>query len=184
LKIAVFGSAVSTDARIITMADAVGKAIAECGATIVTGGCAGLPGAAAESALQHKGSMIGYSPGRDAKEHASMGLPEIKGTAEYIPKDYKHAGNLAVCLKYRNVTSCADADACVIIGGRIGTLNEFTNMFDMGKVIGVLEGVAGTSGLIRKIIEISGKESGARLIYDTDPYELVHRIMELVENGA
>ena len=33
----------------------------------------------------------------------------------------KHAGEKTVCRKYRNVISCANVDAGIIIGGRIGT---------------------------------------------------------------
>src|SRR3989344_7511153 len=88
---------------------------------------------------------IGFSPATDAEAHArKYGCP-TEGFSElvFIPKTYPHAGDIAVCRKYRNVASIAVVDMAIIIGGRIGTMNEFTIAYDLGKKIGLFENSGG-----------------------------------------
>ena len=76
--------------------------------------------------------------------------------------------------------TCADCDAGIIIGGRIGTLNEFTNLYDMIKVIGALKGSGGTADLIPKILE-EAKKKGGTVIIEEDPKILVDKVIEEVQ---
>lgn len=69
----------------------------------------------------------------------------------FIPKDYEFTKNKQVSLKYRNVTSTASCDAGIIISGRWGSLNEFTNLYDMGKIIGVLIGTGGVADELEEL---------------------------------
>ncbi len=176
MKIAVFGSAVGKSEH----AAVIGKEIAKHGATIITGGCAGLPGDAASACIKAGGKHIGYSPGRDLKEHLEFGLPEIEGLV-FIKKDFEFAGNRKVCLKYRNILSCADCDAAIIINGRIGTLNEFTLCYDFGKIIGILEGSGGCTQYLDDISKTANKKTGSRMIFEKDPKKLVEMIIDGTE---
>jgi len=185
-KIGVFGSAIGAEKDIEEKAYLIGKEIANQNCILITGGCCGLPYLASKGAFENKGKTIAYSPGADLGEHTNnYGLPkDVFGEFVFIPEDYSFRGNKPVCLKYRNVTSCAEADAGIIIGGRIGTINEFTNLYDMGKVIGILKGSRGSTDIIPEIVKSANKDSGAILIYEYDLVELVKKIVnELKKKG-
>ncbi len=175
MKVAVFGSGSASRLR---EAEEIGFLLAEAGATVLTGGCGGVPGAAARAAKSRGAEVVAYSPGRDLDEHRRMGMQDCGHTGYvFVDRSYPHAGNAAVCLKHRNVMSCADADACIIVEGRIGTLNEFTNMHDMGKAIGVLLGSGGCADMVREITGAIGKKTSARIVYDNVPRSLVRRVV-------
>jgi ethanolamine utilization protein EutP (predicted NTPase) len=63
-------------------------------------------------------------------------------------------------------------------------MNEFTNLFDMGKVIGVLtktDGIADEFERLNKIIKKPGK---AKVIFNDDPEELIDMVLaELSQNN-
>jgi len=187
MKIAVFGSGsigspkLHNDLR--QKAFDIGRLLAEKGATLITGGCGGLPQEAAKGAKSAGGHTVAYSPGTDMDEHKKFKYP-IDNYDEFIYVPGHYSFSFGAALKYRNVISCNVSDACVIIGGRIGTMNEFTNMFDMGKVIGVLEGTGGVADYIKKIVEMANKDMGQTIIYDTDPKKLVDKIIKVIESGA
>jgi hypothetical protein len=56
-------------------------------------------------------------------------------------------------------------------------LNEFTIAYDEGKIIGILERTGGISDHLRKIIRICNKETGAKILYDSDPKKLVEKVL-------
>ena len=69
-------------------------------------------------------------------------------------------------------------DAGIIISGRWGTMNEFTNLHDMGKVIGVLTGTGGVADDLSSLSKKIHKPSKAVVIFDSSPEQLVKRILE------
>ncbi len=180
MKIAVYGSArgnISEDAR--EKARRVGRAIAENNAVLVTGGCPGLPYEAVLGANEAHGKCIAFSPAVNLKSHKQTGFP-FEGFSEFVfvPGNYKHADNDLICRKYRNVASVSYADAAIIIGGRIGTMNEFTIAYDLGKSIGVLTGTGGiTNNAIKILLQESDKQTGSVVIFDADPQKLVQLII-------
>jgi len=125
------------------------------------------------------GECIAYSPATTLEEHIERYKMPTEGFTDFVfvPKEYKHAGNKRVCLKYRNVSSVADADAAIIISGRIGTMNEFTIAYDLGKKIGVL---TRTGGIAREAIHVllrdAKKDTGAEIVYASTPFALVEKI--------
>lgn len=153
-------------------AKTVGKEIAKRGSVLLTGATTGVPYWAAIGAKEEGGMSIGFSPAQTKKEHVE----------EYeMPTDnfdmimYSGFGFSA-----RNLLLMRAADAIIFICGRTGTLNEFTICYEDGRVAGVLEETGGTADMIRDIIEVSDKE-GPEVIYDTDPEQLVDRLIEVVE---
>ncbi len=66
----------------------------------------------------------------------------------------------------------------MIAGGRSGTLGEFSIAYDEGKLIGVLEGTGGITSEIKTIVSIIRKKTGAKVIYDADPQNLVRKLIE------
>lgn len=186
-KIGVFGSAVGSKKEIEEKAYLIGKAIAEQNCILTSGGGMGLPHIASKGAFENSGKVIAFSSCKNMTEHNKRYETQENVYTDhiFIPEDYPYINNKFICFKYRNVTSCAASDAGIIIGGRIGTLNEFTNLYDMGKVIGVLVGSEGPSELIPKIIEKANKnDAGAIVIYEKDPVELVKKIIDELKRRA
>jgi hypothetical protein len=183
MKIGVYGSAAGafTDG-LKDKAREIGRAIAKKGHTLVTGGCTGLPHEAVLGAMEFKGRCVAFPPVTDMEALKKANQP-TEGFAEFIfvPKDYEYADDILVCRKYRNVSTAAYIDAAIIICGRIGTMNEFTNVYDIGKPIGVLTGTGGiTKRAIKVLLEDIDKVTGARVIFESDPAKLV----ELICGGA
>ena len=170
-KIGIFGSANGTPENVIKNAETIGKELGKRGEIVITGATSGIPHAASISAHKNGAEVWGFSAARDLKEHE-----------KFVPKDYPFIGNLDVCRKYRNVTSTASCDAGIIIKGRWGTLNEFTNLNDMGKIIGVLTGVGGIAEELPHLCETVYKKTGCRIVFNNSPEKLVEEVINELNN--
>ncbi|MFH2021444.1 MAG: hypothetical protein ABIJ34_08590 [archaeon] len=179
-KIGVFGSAVGSTKSVEKLASELGKEIAINDCELLTGGCGGLPQIAAKSAYRMGGKTIGYSPAHNLKEHTEVHDFPTEGYSEFVfvPEETPNSNNKFFSRKYRNVISCFDCDAGIIVGGRIGTLNEFTNLYDMEKIIGVLQSSNGITDLIPLIVKTSNKKTGAIIVYDKYPKLLVNKLLK------
>jgi predicted Rossmann-fold nucleotide-binding protein len=182
MKIAVFGSGSDFAKEQEKHAEELGIEIARHGATLITGGCAGLPQAAAKGAQKGGGHTIGYSPGHNIEEHTKLHKFPTHGYGQlmFLPEGLLYEGDIYACRKYRNVIACAACDAGIIISGRMGTLNEFTNLYDMGKVIGVLAGSKGVADLLPDLLKKIQKKTPATLVFDTDAKKLVEKVINAV----
>ncbi len=194
-KIGVYGSGFLTDENkqtpIFIATQTVGKELANHGAIVVTGACSGLPYVAARAARESSGEVWGFAP---AKDYASYVILEPRGKHTdkslytkmfFVPKDFEFINWHEACCKYRNVTSTASSDAGIIISGKWGTLNEFTNLVDFQKVIGVLVGTGGTADEIPNLwkkIKKAGNKS--KVIFDSDPIELVKKVIGELEKNS
>lgn len=69
-----------------------------------------------------------------------------------------------------NIRSC---DVVIIAGGRSGTLGEFAIAYDEAKLIGVLTGTGGIADHIDELVGVMNKETGATIISNPDPLELI-----------
>lgn len=183
IKISVYGSADGDSVKgNIPKAKEVGRIIAQNNCILVTGACNGIPYEAVLGASDLSGESIGFSPAVDNNQHIKYGLP-VAGFSKiiYVPKEFDYSSNLFVCRKYRNISSAAFCDACIIISGRIGTLNEFTNAYDMEKVIGVLSDTGGVADdIIPWIIKTTDKKNGAVVLFDSKPEELIKKVLQEV----
>ena len=179
MKIGVYGSAAGILSDVARgKAQAVGREIAKRGHILVTGASKGFPQEAVLGAYNEGGTCIGFSAATNLDDHVAEGFP-TKGFKQliYVPKTYEHAKSLLLSKKYRNISSVAFVDAGIIVGGRTGTLNEFTLLFDFGKKIGVLDQTGGiTTRVLRTIVEDTDKKTNARVIFESDPAELVRKI--------
>jgi hypothetical protein len=179
MKIGVFGSGSEFAKEQEAQAEELGKEIARQGATLITGGCAGLPQMAAKGARKGGGHTIGYSPGHNIDEHTRLHKFPTEGYGQliFLPEGLLYEDNIYACRKYRNVIACASCDAGIIISGRMGTLNEFTNLYDMGKVIGILAGSKGVADLLPDLLKKIQKKTPASLVFDTEPKALVEKVI-------
>ena len=169
-KIGVMGSSIAPSGeqadRLKFLANQLGRAIAQSGCVLVTGATTGLPDLTSRAARSAGAITIGISPAESREEHSLLyGLPD--DGAEVII--YTGFG-----LKGRNVINIRACDIIVVVGGGIGTLNEFTIAFDEGKVIGILEGTGGVADRAKEIAEMSAREVSSVLICDSDPENLIN----------
>lgn len=182
MKISVYGSASGEiDSGAEEKARILGKEIAKQGHVLITGGCTGIPYEAVKGANEEKGKCIAFCPAINLEEHKKTGYP-FEGFSEFVfvPESYEFKDVMA-CKLYRNISSVMACDIAIIIAGRMGTLNEFLNAYNFGKVIGVLEETGGvTKRAIKVLLEDVEKETGAKVIFDSDPTILLKKVVEAV----
>lgn len=174
-KVAVLGSASSSETSPEGRKSfIIGREVAARGGVILTGACPGLPHAAAQGAKSGGGTTIGISPAMNREEHSVVySYPETNDVILFT----------GMGTKGRNIILVRSADACVFVGGRIGTLNEFTIAYDElneNCVIGILTGSGGLSDEFLRLAQLAGKPSRARLVADSDPTCLVDSIFKLM----
>lgn len=148
----------------------LGEAIAERDAVLITGGCPGLPYEAVRGAKARGGLVVGISPGLSIDEHRGKYGSPVEGFDVLI---YTGSG-----LMGREITNIRSCDVVVIIGGRTGTLGELAIAYDEGRLIGVLAGTGGITDVVATVLRVSGKQTGACVLYDDDPKRLIDRLIE------
>ena len=173
-KICVSGAAagpvVSADKK---LAYEVGRQIIKQGAILTTGATTGTPYEAARGAKSEGGMVIGFSPAGSPREHVKKYKLPLTYTDVIIYTGTGYAG--------RNLLLTRGSDAIITIGGRMGTLNEFTVAFEDHKIMGVLQDSGGTADEIPHILETAKKTVKAHVIYDHDPATLVAKILAVIK---
>lgn len=181
-KIGVYGSAAGNIDAVIPNATQLAHVLADYAKEIivVTGGCAGLPYLVAYEAAKSGTEAWGYSAELNEKEHQEA-MPDddhsIYTKLIYVPKDFPFAHQDRPRKKYRNVISTANCDAGIIIAGRWGTLNEFTNLIDFQKIVGVLTGSGGIADELPKLVDKISKEGQGTVIFESEPRALVKKVL-------
>lgn len=171
ITVGVMGSAGGAmDEEVAEKCKELGRAIADEGCAIVTGGCPGLPHYAAIGCKDHHGLTIGVSPAMGLEEHIEVYGSPIDHIDVMI-----YTGN---GLMGREVISIRSCDIAIIVGGRSGTLGEFAIAYDEGRPIGVLMGTGGVADHIDDVLPIIQKPTGSRVVYDHDPRRLIQRCVE------
>jgi uncharacterized protein (TIGR00725 family) len=170
LKIGIMGSAsgyLSWQQK--TIAYELGRAVAQNDCVTITGGCPGLPFESARGATDAGGLVIGVSPGLSEWEHVHK---------YHSPTEYHDVLIFTGSgLMGREVVNIRTSDIVIIIGGRSGTLGEFSIAYDEGKLIGVLDGTGGITSEIKDIVRIIRKRTAAKIIYGKDPRILVENLI-------
>jgi uncharacterized protein (TIGR00725 family) len=177
-KIGVMGSAQGPtieNQQNIKRAIAVGHAIAQSDCILVTGACPGLPDEAAYGAYQAGGFVIGVSPAFSKKEH----------TEHYnSPQDYYNVIlYTGMGLMERDIINIRSSDAIIILGGGIGTLNEFTVAYEEGKAIGILSGSEGVADHIEEILQMCDRKKSKNMFFENDPERLVSEIINYLSRN-
>lgn len=148
--ISVIGSS-TADAQLATLAESVGRELAEREVTVVCGGLGGVMEAACKGAKSAGGRTIGILPGNDPSEaNAYVDIPICTGIG-YA----------------RNVIVVKTGSAVIAVGGAFGTLSE------MGHALA--DGIP-VIGLQTWSLSQSGQPSGAIEIA-ADPVDAVERAL-------
>ncbi len=175
IKIGVMGSASGPTLRnphAVALARRLGEEVARRGCILITGACPGLPDKAAEGARQCGGFVFGISPAFSRREHLEIYGSPIE---QYDMILYSGMG-----LMERDIVNIRSSDAIAIVGGGVGSLNEFTVAYEERKPIGVLTGTGGLSNHIPEILAfLHRRNDPERLVYDDDPERLIDRLLAL-----
>lgn len=163
------GAAVEKNAA---MAYEVGKAIARAGCTLLTGATVGIPDHAARGCKAAGGQSIGISPAATRLEHTKKYNLPIDDYDFLLFTGQHYIGRDALL-----ISSC---DAIITIGGRIGTLHEFTIALELDKPIGIISGSGGTSEWFDELMHAAGIRSpaGRNVVMDNNPTRLVKQLVK------
>ncbi len=177
LRFGVMGSAGGDlAASCLELCRELGRAIAESGCCLLTGACPGLPHEAVLGAKAVGGHVIGISPAVSLKEHLETFASPYK---EYDVLIFTGLGLMG--REMINIRSC---DIVIVVGGRSGTLGEFSIAYEEGKLIGVLTGTCGITAALPALETTLGKKTGAEVIYESNPQQLIARLLERYLSGS
>jgi uncharacterized protein (TIGR00725 family) len=166
------GSTVSTAHK---LAEAAGRRVAETKHTLLTGATNGLPDYAAMGAKAAGGISIGFSPATTRREHVRTYRLPTKYYDSIVCTGFDYTG--------RDLLLVRSADAVVMIGGRIGTLQEFAVAFEEKTPIGIVTGSGGVSDAIKEVLK-AARRTRHTVIYDDDPARLVDRLIKLLDQRS
>lgn len=154
----------------------LGRAIAEKGCCLLTGACPGLPHEAVLGAKEVGGHVIGISPAMSLKEHVE--------TFDSPYKEYDVLIFTGLGLMGRELVNIRSCNIVIVVGGRSGTLGEFSIAYEEGKLIGVLTGTGGITTALPALENTLGKKTGAEVVYDADPQRLIGLLLERYLSGS
>lgn len=171
LKIGVMGSASGAQlendhARKI--ATELGREIGRRDYIFINGACPGLPNDALLGAKEEGAFTVGISPAFSLHEH----VEEYHSPHENDFIIYTGAGFME-----RDIINIRSSDGVVIIGGGIGTLNEFTIAYEEGRPLGILTGTGGISDHVPHIVEdLCHRQIAPNMVFDDDPKKLLDKL--------
>ncbi len=130
------------------LAAELGVAIAKAGHSLLSGATVGLPNYAAEAYKKAGGHMsLGISPAASKAEHIMKYRLPIKAYDAILYTGLHYVG--------RDLLLITSSDAVVSVGGRLGTLHEFTIAMEAGVPIGFLQGAGGISDEVHTLMALS-----------------------------
>ena len=155
------------------LAERLGRAIAEQGHILTTGATVGLPYYAAGAAKAAGGMSIGFSPASSLREHLHKYRLPI-GVFDFINFTGMHYIG-------RDVHLVQSSDAVITVGGRFGSLHEFTTAVEANMPCGVLVGSGGTADKIQELMKELEPPNREQVIFDDNPERLVKTIIKMLD---
>lgn len=158
------------------LATQVGQQIVEQGHMVLTGATTGLSYYAAKAAHRmHEDyvTSVGFSPASSRIDHVNKyRLPtDAYGTIVYTGFGYTG----------RDLLLVRASDALIMVGGRVGTLNELTVALEDKVPVGVLLGSGGMTEEVEHVLK-AAKRTRSGIIFDDDPQTLVKRVIQMVDH--
>ena len=157
----------------ITLARKVGAALAHAGHGLMTGATVGIPDAAAKGYKAAGGTMsLGISPASSKIEHVMKYRLPTQAYDALLYTGLHYVGRDALLIN--------SSDAVISIGGRLGTLHEFTIAMETKTPIGLLQGAGGMSNEIMDILHAAGRSKSEEVIFSDNAEELVDKLTKLL----
>jgi uncharacterized protein (TIGR00725 family) len=145
------------------------------GHLVITGATRGLPYYAAKAAKEEGGkdiTSIGFSPAASRLAHVKKYQLPLDVFDTVLFTGFEYTG--------RNLLLVRSSDAVVMVGGRIGTLNELTIAIEERKPIGVLLGSGGMTDEVEHVLK-AAKRARTGIIFGHDPAALVDDLIDLIK---
>lgn len=156
------------------LARQVGIELARAGHGLLTGATTGIPRIGAEAYSKAKGKMsIGLSPASSRVEHVKKYRLPVDPYDAIIFSGLNYVG--------RDTLLINSADAVISIGGRIGTLHEFTIAMELETPIAFLQGAGGISTEIMNILHAAGEPKSKYVIFGDDAADLVKNLIGILD---
>lgn len=155
------------------LAKRMGAQIAKSGHILTTGATVGLPYFAALGAKENDGTSIGFSPASSLREHVR------KYRLPYDVFDFINFTGLNYV--GRDLYLVQSSDAVITVGGRFGSLHEFTSALEAHMPCGVLIGSGGAADVIPALMKVLPPPANDLVIYDDDPERLVKKIIGILD---
>jgi uncharacterized protein (TIGR00725 family) len=157
------------------LAAQLGEAIAKAGHALMTGATIGLPNYAAEAYKKAGGKMsVGISPASTKVEHVMKYRLPIKAYDSILYTGLHYVG--------RDSLLITSSDAVVSLGGRLGTLHEFTIAIESDTPIGFLQGAGGISEEIQHLVSLAQPlPRGSMITFSESADELVNELTEYLD---
>lgn len=151
------------------LAFATGEAIAKAGHSLMTGATIGIPYEAAKGYKKAHGKMsLGISPAASKIEHVMKYRLPTEPYDTILYSGLHYVGRDALLIQ--------SSDAVISIGGRLGTLHEFTIAMETDTPIGFLQGAGGVSTEIMDVLHAAGRARSEDVIFENDPEQLVKKL--------
>lgn len=152
----------------------IGAALAGAGHSLMTGATTGLPDFAASGYKKSGGqSSVGLSPASTKVEHVlKYRLPT---------EDYDTILYTGLHYVGRDTMLITSADGVISIGGRLGTLHEFTIAMETSTPIAFLENSGGVGDKIKEIMAMLPNADPDLAIFDDDPERLVLKLTKYLD---
>ncbi len=152
----------------------LGVAVAKEGHVLTTGATVGLPLYSAKGARDAGGMSIGFSPATNLREHARKYRLPV-GFYDYV--NFTGMNYIG-----RDIHLVLSSDALITVGGRMGSLHEFTTALEAHMPCGVLLGSEGLADFVPELIDALEEPVGSKIVYDTDPDRLVAKIVKILDD--
>lgn len=157
------------------LATSAGQEIAKAGHSLLTGATVGLPNVAAESYKKHGGIMsLGISPASSKIEHVMKYRLPTEAYDAILYTGMHYVGRDALLIN--------SADAVISIGGRLGTLHEFTIAMETDTPIGFIQGAGGVSSEIIDILHAAGKRSDDDVVFGDTAEEILTKLVKILNH--
>lgn len=156
------------------LAEETGRIVAREQHTLMSGATIGLPNYAAQAYHQAGGPMsVGISPASSKVEHVM----------KYRLPTTPYNAILYTGLHYvgRDMLLITSSDAVISIGGRLGTLHEFTIAMETDTPIGFLEGAGGIGEEIMDILHAAGESKNRNVVFSDNPKDLLAKLTALLD---
>ncbi len=187
-KLGIFASAAGDMSQVLPKAMEVAKILGDHAAEVIimTGAGTGLPYEIAKHAAGNGVEVWGYSDSFSFDDH-QRNYPahdlSIYTKLVYLPEAFSEL-SVRARRKCRNVISTGACDVGMIISGRWGSLNEFTNLIDQEKLVGVLTGTGGIADELPALTQKISKEGQGSILFDDEPRALVEKILSSLKSNC
>lgn len=156
------------------LAAQLGRAIATSGHALMTGATVGLTEAGAKAYIDAGGKFsLGISPAASKIEHVLKYRLPTKPYHSILFTGLHYVGRDALLIN--------SSDAVVFVGGRTGTLHEFTVAIETDKTLGFLQGAGGISDEIMDILHAADRNKTTDILFSEDAEDLVKQVVDSLD---